>query len=58
MTNQQQIAVIELEGVTVDRLVVSSHDSATRSFADNAVDLPWRNFLKTESGTKSQREVP
>jgi len=28
------------------------------SFVDNAIDLPWRNFLSPEFGTKFQREVP
>jgi len=58
---------MELE-VTVGRLVVNSHDSSTvvsrcrqqtrplttttTSFVDNAIDLPWRNFLNPEFGTK------
>ena len=29
-----------------------------RVFDDNAIDLPWRNFLSSEFGTKFQREVP
>ena len=28
------------------------------SFVDNTMDLLWRNFLRAESGTKFQREVP
>ena len=27
-------------------------------FVDNAIDLPWRNFLRSEFGAKFQREVP
>jgi len=32
--------------------------STMTSFVDNAVDLPWRNFLSPNFGTKFQREVP
>jgi len=28
------------------------------SFADNTIDLPSRNFLSSEFGTKLQRKVP
>ena len=62
-TNPQQIEV-RSERVTVDRPVVNSHDSLTyrcrqqtrpstkTSFVENAIDLPWRNFLSPEFVTK------
>jgi len=28
------------------------------SFVDNAIDLPWQNFLSPEFETKFQKEVP
>ena len=57
--------------VTVDRLVVNSHDASTAvnklssllttttttRFIDNATDLPWRNVLSPEFETKFQREA-
>jgi len=30
----------------------------TTSFVDNAIDLPWLNFLSPEFETKFHREVP
>jgi len=32
-------------------------NTTTTSFVDNAIDLPWRNFLSPEFVTKSQMEV-
>jgi len=50
--------------VTVDRRVVNRHDASRRpcrqqapsstSFVDNAIDLPWRNFLRPEIGQSSR----
>jgi len=70
-TNAQQIEVTELEGYSwptcskqprlVDCLVgvVNKLDRRRRRrrVVDNAIDLPWRNFLSSGFGTKSQREV-
>jgi len=30
--------------------------TTTTSFVDNAIDFPWRNFLRREFGTKFQLE--
>jgi len=32
--------------------------AAVAELVDNAINLPWRNYLSLEFGTKSQREVP
>jgi len=72
-TNPEQIEIVELEGhspLMYNELCASSHDAFDRSigdvvqarpstsFVDNAIDLPWRNFLSPEFAAKFQREVP
>ena len=67
--NPQQFEVMELDNhgrpfsknATTRRLSTSStvdDDDEFWSFVDNAIDLPWRNFLSPEFGTMFHSEVP
>jgi len=67
-TNAEQIAIMKLEGYSsptcgkqprlVDCRIGVVNKLDRRRVVDDAIDLPWRNFLSPKFGTKFQKEVP